>query len=61
MRKDLSPVAAQAAGAETEAVSALVNLGYREADADRAVREAVRDGTAELADVIRAALKNLSG
>lgn len=59
--KDVSPVTAQGAGAETQAVSALVNLGYREADADRAVREAVRDGTTELADVIRAALKNLSG
>lgn len=50
-----------ARGPEDEAVSALVNLGYREADADRAVRDVARDGTGDLAELIRAALKTLSG
>ena len=46
---------------EGEAVSALVNLGYREANADRAVRDAVRNGVKDLASMIREALKTLSG
>jgi holliday junction DNA helicase RuvA len=46
---------------QSEAVSALVNLGYRDADAEKAVREAVRVGAVDLADVIREALKTLSG
>ncbi len=54
-----SPAPAQ--GPEVEAVSALVNLGYREADADRAVRDAARDGVTDLAEMIRTALKTLSG
>jgi Holliday junction DNA helicase RuvA len=58
--------AARGAGAEaavprdTEAVSALVNLGYRQADAERAVRAAQGTGASELADVIRQALRKLS-
>ncbi len=43
-----------------EAVSALVNLGYKRADAERAVQRAGRP-TAPLEDVIRAALQGLSG
>jgi Holliday junction DNA helicase RuvA len=52
-----------AAGAtESEAVSALVNLGYRQVEAERAVRAAIeRGGGAELAEVIRRALQRLSG
>lgn len=46
---------------DAEAVSALVNLGYRAADAERAVRAAVAAGARELADVIRKALQKLSG
>jgi len=44
---------------DSEAVSALVNLGYRAAEAERAVR-AVSPGTKDLADVIRRALQKLS-
>lgn len=49
------------AGTESEAVSALVNLGYRAADADKAVRDAARGGISDLAEMIREALKKLSG
>ena len=44
-----------------EAVSALVNLGYRQAEAEDAVRRAAHDGAGDLADVIREALRMLSG
>jgi len=47
--------------ADDEAVSALVNLGYRRSDAEKAVRRATQDGEDELAGVIRAALRQLSG
>ncbi len=50
-----------AGGTESEAVSALVNLGYREAEADAAVRRAVSAGGKDLAAVIREALKTLGG
>lgn len=50
-----------AVGPEDEAVSALVNLGYRDADANRAVRDAARGGARDLAALIREALKILSG
>jgi Holliday junction DNA helicase RuvA len=46
---------------DAEAVSALVNLGYRAPDAERAVRAAIAAGAGELADVIRKALQKLSG
>lgn len=48
-------------GAEDEAVSALVNLGYRPAESEEAVRRAIGDGSVDLAVVIREALKVLSG
>ena len=51
---------AERSGAEAEAISALVNLGYRRADAERVVREVARQGTADLADIIRLSLKRLS-
>lgn len=47
--------------ADDEAVSALVNLGYRRAEAEKAVRRAMQDGEAELATIIRTALRRLSG
>lgn len=53
--------AAGAAPDQSEAVSALVNLGYRQADAERAVRAVAARGVRELADVIRKALQELSG
>lgn len=53
--------AATAGTSDAEAVSALVNLGYRAPDAERAVRAAIAAGAHELADVIRKALQKLSG
>jgi holliday junction DNA helicase RuvA len=44
-----------------EAVSALVNLGYRTPDAERAVRTVTAAGARDLAEVIRRALQKLSG
>ena len=44
----------------TEATSALVNLGYRQAQAEKTVRTVVRDGHATIADVIRESLRRLS-
>ena len=48
--------------AADQAVQALTNLGYRAAEADRAVRAAVAEhGQANTAEVIRAALQSLTG
>ena len=44
----------------TEAVSALVNLGYRQAQVEKTVREIVRNGKTAIADVIRESLRRLS-
>jgi len=44
----------------TEAVSALVNLGYRQAQVEKTVREIVRNGETAIADVIRESLRRLS-
>lgn len=44
----------------TEAVSALVNLGYRQAQVEKTVREIVRNGATAISDVIRASLRRLS-
>jgi len=46
---------------EAEAVSALVNLGYRQPEAERAVRKAIDVERNDLAAVIRTALQKLSG
>ena len=43
-----------------EAISALVNLGYRRAEAEKAVREALRRGANTIADLIRESLRSLS-
>ena len=43
-----------------EAVSALVNLGYRRAEAEKAVRDVLRRGITVIADLIREALRSLS-
>jgi Holliday junction DNA helicase RuvA len=48
-------------GLEIEAVSALVNLGYRQPEAERTVRKAIEVEKGDLAAVIRAALRHLSG
>jgi len=51
---------APADGVADEAVSALVNLGYKRAEAERAV-DRVRRPAAPLEDVVRAALQGLAG
>ena len=51
---------ASADGLADEAVSALVNLGYKRPEAERAVTTARKDGAA-LEDVIRAALRGIAG
>jgi len=59
----LAPASAAGAAAprDAEAVSALVNLGYRQVEAERAVRAVMTGGASDLADVIRGALQKLSG
>ena len=62
VRKLAAAAPSDAAGAaDGEAVSALVNLGYRQPEAERAVRAATTAGAKELAEVIRRALQRLSG
>jgi Holliday junction resolvasome RuvABC DNA-binding subunit len=41
-------------------LSALVNLGYRRSDAERAVRQVLSDGASELETVLKEALRLLS-
>ena len=43
----------------TEATSALVNLGYRQAEAEKAVRVALQRGASSIADLIRESLRSL--
>ncbi|MCK6556845.1 Holliday junction branch migration protein RuvA [Candidatus Binatia bacterium] len=47
-------------GVEAEAVSALVNLGYKRPDAERAVRTAAATGASDLEAIIRTALKRVT-
>jgi len=51
----------RATGLEAEAVSALVNLGYRRSEAERAVKAACAAGASDLEAVIRTALRRVSG
>jgi Holliday junction DNA helicase RuvA len=46
-------------GLEAEAVSALVNLGYRQNEAERAVKAACAAGASDIEAVIRTALKRV--
>jgi len=55
-----APGAPRAGGDGAEAVSALVNLGYKQAEAERAVAGAERAGATPLAELIREALRRLS-
>ena len=55
-----SPILGEQTPLSTEAVSALVNLGYRRVEAEKAVREVLRRGVTVIADVIREALRSLS-
>ena len=57
-----APSAGGPAGSATDdAVAALVNLGYRVKDAERAVGRAAREGDSSLEAIIRRALTILSG
>lgn len=47
-------------GVETEATSALINLGYRQPQAEQAVKDIVRGGETDLGSIIRRALQRLS-
>ncbi len=57
-----TPAPIAASGARAAAISALVNLGYNQSDASRAVAQAARDAgdEAKEAQLIRAALKALA-
>jgi Holliday junction DNA helicase RuvA len=55
-----SPILGEQTPLSTEAVSALVNLGYRRAEAEKAVRDVLRRGVTVIADLIREALRSLS-
>ncbi len=50
----------RATGLEAEAVSALVNLGYRRNEAEHAVKAACAAGASDIEAVIRTALKRVS-
>jgi Holliday junction DNA helicase RuvA len=50
-----------ATGLENEAISALVNLGYRRPEAERAIKAVPATDQTDLEDLIRAALQRLSG
>ena len=60
MLPEAAPEAAAAPGIRGDALSALVNLGYRRADAERAVRQVLGQGAAELETVLKEALRVLS-
>ena len=57
---DTVPATAADPGIRGDALSALVNLGYRRADAERAVRQVLSEGAAELETVLKEALRTLS-
>jgi Holliday junction DNA helicase RuvA len=56
-----APAQAHAGPAAADAVAALVNLGYRAKDAERAVGRVAREGETTLEGLIRKALSILSG
>lgn len=49
----------RATGLEAEAISALVNLGYKRSEAERAVKGACAGGATDLESVIRSAMKRV--
>jgi holliday junction DNA helicase RuvA len=50
-----------ASGMEAESISALINLGYRRTEAERAVKAACAAGATDIEAVIRSALKRVAG
>jgi Holliday junction DNA helicase RuvA len=59
-QRQASPARRPGTADGAEAVSALVNLGYKQAEAERAVKDVEHAGAAPLADLIRAALRRLA-
>ena len=57
---DAAPPTTADPGMRGDAVAALVNLGYRRADADRVVRQVMGQGAAGLETVLKEALRQLS-
>lgn len=57
---EAAPETPAAPGIRGDALSALVNLGYRRADAERAVRQVLGQGAADLETVLKEALRLLS-
>jgi Holliday junction DNA helicase RuvA len=59
----LASAAAASTGAREDAASALVNLGYQQIDAQKAVAKAAKDlgDDADEGALIKAALKSLAG
>lgn len=57
---EAAPDPAADPGVRDDAMSALLNLGYRRADAERAVRQVLRKGASELETVLKEALRLLS-
>ena len=57
---EVAPEPAAAPGIRGDALSALVNLGYRRADAERAVRQVLGQGAADLETVLKETLRVLS-
>lgn len=57
---DAAPEASADPGVRGDALSALVNLGYRRSDAERAVRQVLGNGASELETVLKEALRLLS-
>jgi len=58
--RKIEPGAASGGGDGAEAVSALVNLGYKPLEAERAVQSAAKAGSAPLPELIREALRRLA-
>jgi Holliday junction DNA helicase RuvA len=52
-------IASEQVSVAAEAISALVNLGYRQAEAEKAVRVALQRGVETIAEVIRESLRSL--
>ncbi len=55
-----TPVRGAGGSASEDAISALVNLGYKRTEAFTAVVKAARDGNADVSELIRAGLKELA-
>jgi Holliday junction DNA helicase RuvA len=59
--ESLEPAAAPAGGPKDDLLSALANLGYSRAEAEKGVDRALREGDGRFEDLLRRALRILSG